>query len=373
MQTTNNDFLGCLKREFLRMALENIQGRQLQKAIDKAQKVENIDSKYEVEEILNNPYMNRSEVPLAMDIFKPIVPDGQELPVIVYIHGGGLVLGDRKMSRVFGRVLAGYGYLVFSIEYRLAPRANSAQQLDDVCAGMDLIGRKLVDFDVDFGRVFLAAESAGAYLAIYVAAMKESKKLQDAIGYEPTRMRFAALGLVSGMFYTNRPDPIGFFLSEQFYGDKITDKKFLKYMDPENSEIVDNLPPAFFVTSRGDFLNNYTLMYHKKLKKAGKKTKLIYYGDEELGHAFVMLQPLSKKSKDALDKMLDWFEQKAKERIDELKETENAKKQKITEKTKKEESKTGERKEANKAATKSRIPRKRTTSTVNRSKNKKEA
>lgn len=130
---------------------------------------------YEVEEILNNPYMNRDEVPLAMDIFKPVLSEDADLPVIVIIHGGGLVLGDRKMSRSYGRALASRGYLVFAVEYRLAPRANACEQLDDVCAGMDLVGRKLVDFNVDFTRVFLTAESAGAYLAIYVAAMKRSK------------------------------------------------------------------------------------------------------------------------------------------------------------------------------------------------------
>ena len=191
---------GCLssfRRELLRALLEKVQGMQMQKAIEKVEEIdEDTKAKYEVEEILNNPYMNRSEVPLAMDIFKPIVPDKQELPVIVTIHGGGLVLGDRKMSRHFAKTLAGRGYLVFSVEYRLAPRANSAEQLDDVCAGMDLVGKRLVDFDVDFTRMFLVAESAGSYLAIYVAAMKGSIPLQKAIGYEPTKMKFTALGLI---------------------------------------------------------------------------------------------------------------------------------------------------------------------------------
>ena len=89
------------------------------------------------------------------------------------------------------------------------------------------------------------------------------------------------------------------------------DKKFLKYMNPEHSEIVDNLPPSFFVTSKGDFLNNYTLMYHKKLKKKGIATKLIYYGEDKLGHAFVTMQPWIDQSQDAIDKMIAWFENQA--------------------------------------------------------------
>lgn len=304
-----------VRKEFIRILIERVQGHRVERQRVEPPEPEKVSPKvkYEVEDMLNNPYMNRDEVPLAMDIFKPVVPENTELPVIVYIHGGGLVLGDRRMSRPYGRALASRGYLVFSIEYRLAPRANACEQLDDVCAGMDYIGRRLVDFNVDFTRVFLTAESAGAYLAIYVAAMKNSKKLQEAIGYEPTRMVFKALGLHCGMFYTDRCDPIGWLLEDQFFGDKMADDNFKQYLDPENDEILRNLPPVFLTTSRGDFLNNYTLMYHEALKNAGRESHLVYYGANDLTHAFVATSTHKATSIDATDKMVDYFELKAKE------------------------------------------------------------
>lgn len=309
----NDSPIESIRRELVRIALEKIQGMPMKNAVSNLENAEDITSEgdLEVEELLNNPYMNRSEVPLAMDIFKPVIPEKEELPVIVLIHGGGLVMGDRTISRRMGKYLARKGYLVFTVEYRLAPRASIAEQLDDVCAGMDLIGKKLVDFNVDFTRVFLMAESAGAFLATYVAAMKGSKKLQEAIGYKPTRMRFKALGLISGMFYTNKNDPIGRFLKDQFYGDKRKDKEFCKLMDPENEEIINNLPPAFLVTSRGDFLNRYSLDYHKAIKKAGRISHLVYYGEEELVHAFVTMNPELEQSRDATERMLKWFEEQA--------------------------------------------------------------
>ena len=273
--------------------------------------IESPKAVYEVEEMLNNPYMNREEVPLAMDIFKPVVPDDRDLPAIVVIHGGALIFGDRGISRSYAKALAKRGYLVFSIEYRHAPRANACEQLDDVCAGMDLVGRKMLEFNVDLTRIFLTAESAGAYLATYVAAMKKSKKLQDAIGYKPTRMTFRALGLHGGMFYTDKDDPIGWFLADQFYGNKLMDDNFRQYLDPEHEEIINNLPPVFLTTSRGDFLNNYTLMYHEALKKAGRKSRLVYFGDETLGHAFVGLDANRAESVKAMDLMTDYFEEQA--------------------------------------------------------------
>lgn len=52
------------------------------------------------------------------------------------------------------------------------------------------------------------------------AAMKNSKKLQDAMTYEPMRMVFKAINLFSGMFCIDRQNSIGILLSEQFYGEK---------------------------------------------------------------------------------------------------------------------------------------------------------
>ena len=265
----------------------------------------------DVEQRLNIPYINRDEVPLAMDVFKPVRPEETELPVIVTIHGGGLTLGDRSISRNFGRLLAHKGYLVFSVEYRLAPRANICEELDDVCAGLDQVGRMLVDYNVDFNRIFMAAESAGAYLAAYVAAMRGSKKLQEAIGYEPSRLRFKALGLNCGMFYTNRKDPGGWMLAEQIYGEKRADENFLQYMNPEHPEIIENLPPVFFSTSRGDFLNNYSLMMHEAMKKAGRVSRLVYYPERELAHAYLTLQTYHPSTLDCIEKMLAWFEEQA--------------------------------------------------------------
>lgn len=109
------------------------------------------------------------------------------------------------------------------------------------------MGRKLVDFDVDLTRFYLAAESAGAYLSTYAAAMKNSALLQKAIGYQPPKMRFRAMALISGMFYTTRRDQVGRFLSRSYYGNDIRSKRMAKFTNPENPEIINNIPPCYLV------------------------------------------------------------------------------------------------------------------------------
>ena len=293
-----------LKRELIRAMLQRNQTMDmspLMKAVGATEPVKYDD----VEETLNIAYVNREEVALAMDVFKPKAPQGTELPVIVVIHGGGLFMGKRDMNRPYSRLLAHKGYLVFSLEYRLAPQATIGQQLDDVCAGMDCVGRMLVSYDVDFSRVFLVADSAGAYLAAYVSAMHESPKLQNAIGYKPSRMVYAAVGFLCGMFYTNK------ILEDQVFGDKRDDENFKKLMNMEHPEIINNLPPAFLISSCGDSLNNYSLRYNKALKKNGRPSKLLFFGDESLMHVFMITNPEHPKSLEATDKMLAWFEEQA--------------------------------------------------------------
>ena len=253
-------------------------------------------------------YQNRSGKGLLMDIFEPEVPAGTELPVIINVHGGGLIDGNKNLSVGFCRQLAKRGYLVCSLEYQLIPNVRVYEQFDDVCAGMDCVGRKLIEFDVDFTRIYMVAESAGAYLATYVAAMKNSKALQDAIGYEPTKMHIRAMGLISGMFYTTRNDALGRFLSKSFYGKDERSLAMAEYTNPEHPEIIYNIPPCYLITSKADMLERYTLDFAGELGNKGVKHYLRHMGsDPKLIHAFPVLRPDLPESERVIDEIIEWF------------------------------------------------------------------
>ena len=259
----------------------------------------------------NIPYLNRVGKQLFMDIYRPadVLPE-TELPVIVNVHGGGLIMGSKSVSSGFCRLLARRGYLVFSLEYRLVPAVKVYEQLDDVCAGIDCVGAKLVDFNVDFRRIYMVAESAGAYLATYVAAMHDSKELQEAIGYAPPRIRFKALGLISGMFYTTRRDKVGIFLSRSFYGKDERSRAIARYTNPEDPEIIYNIPPCYLITSKADMLERYTLDFAGELGNKGVEHYLRHMGsDKKLIHAFPVTRPDFPESQRVIDEITAWFEQ----------------------------------------------------------------
>ena len=260
-------------------------------------------------EYRNVEYKNRVNETLSLDIFKPKSnDDSKKLPVIVYLHGGGLISGSKKNSVGFCRLLAKQGYLVFSLEYRLIPKVRVFEQFDDVCAGMDYAQSKIQDFNGDINRVYVCGESAGAFLALYVSAMQKSKPLQKAIGYKPTKLKIKALGLISGMFYTNRKDALGRFMSPMFYGKDEKGKEFLEFANPENDEIICNIPPSYLTTSKADMYKSYTLDFVAQLKNKGIKHNFTHMGDDpKLLHAYPVLRPDYCESKKVIKEMTDWF------------------------------------------------------------------
>ena len=248
------------------------------------------------------------DVPLAVDIFRAKVPEPCPLPVVIMIHGGGLVVGTRKMSRTFCENLAEQGFLVFAPEYRRMTETDVFQEMEDVLAAFSFISGKLAEYGGDPDRVVVVSESAGSYLSVYTVAALGSATLRAAFGLPTVNLRVRALACFSGFFYTTRRDAAGLAYSRNLYGDRRKDPSFIRYMDPENPEVMEHLPPVFLVGSEADFLRNYTKRYAEALREAGHPCTLIYYEDnKELTHAFPALKPGMPESKDVLDKLVKWM------------------------------------------------------------------
>lgn len=70
------------------------------------------------------PYINDGISAHRLDIYRPAGRDNDVLPVMINIHGGGLLLGSKEFNRCFCANIAALGYIVYSIEYRLIPDCN---------------------------------------------------------------------------------------------------------------------------------------------------------------------------------------------------------------------------------------------------------
>ncbi len=229
-------------------------------------------------------------------------------PVIVNIHGGGLIMGSKEFNAKFCLELCRRGFVVLSLEYRLIPDVDVFQQFDDVARGMDQAIETLLMFHGDPDRVFVVGNSAGAYLATYVCAMQNAPELAKAANVQPSYLDVKALGLISGMFYTCRMDKIGLSLPTYLYGEHYKRSAFYPYTNPEHPDIIQNLPPCYLITSHDDMLQRYTLDFANALRKGNAPYSLANYPkDKRLTHAFSVFHPELDSSQEAIDGMTDYF------------------------------------------------------------------
>ena len=262
-----------------------------------------LTEKYEVE------YTGRDGNPLMIDIYRQKDPADEKLPVIVLLHGGALVSGHPIMERPAAEAFARKGYLVFVPAYRMISDADACEEIADVCAAFDFVLSEAESYGGDAANAYVIAESAAAYLAVYAIAMTGSEKIRSAVGYSASGLRIGAVAFVSGMFYTTKKDLIGLTYPPEIFRAKRKDDEFMALMDPENPEVICNLPPAILITCRRDFLRKYSFRFAEALVKAGRQYKLLYYAEKKkhLGHAFVTMWPDLQESRDAVSKIDEWF------------------------------------------------------------------
>ena len=243
-----------------------------------------------------------------LDMFRPAGREQEVLPVIVNIHGGGLLLGSKEFNRFYCAKLSRLGFLVYSLEYRLVPDCNFFDQLSDISLAMDFIKQRIADDKGDISHVYACADSGGGCLLTYFAAMQKNPELAAAAHMTPSGLPLRALGLISGMFYTNRFDKIGLFLPKYLYGKHYKKEAFAPYVNPEHPGVAGSLLPCYLVTSKNDYLQHYTLNFTKALAANRIPYRLQNFPkNPQLTHAFSVFSPFLEESDQSMAAMVEFF------------------------------------------------------------------
>lgn len=254
------------------------------------------------------PYIDDGNKAHRLDIYRPQNRDKEILPVIVNIHGGGLLIGNKEFNRCFCAMAALQGFLVYSIEYSLVPDCNYFNQLHEVAVAMDFIKNRIETDKGDQNHIYGVADSGGANLLLYTVALQNNAVVSKAFKLKPSLLKLNAVGFISGMFYTTKFDKIGLFLPKYLYGKNYKKRSFAPLTNPEHKAIAGSLVPCYLVTSHNDHLQHYTINFVKALVKYNIPYKLDNYGkNPKLTHAFSVFEPFYKESTDTIISMTDFF------------------------------------------------------------------
>lgn len=237
---------------------------------------------------------------VSLHLYKPADAAGP-LPVILYLHGGGFVLGDAETYALqSSRIASECGALVVFVEYRLSPEHPFPAAVEDALAAVDWVLAEAADHGGDPMRFALMGDSAGANLSI--ALMRHYRKqrffravcllypLVDARPY---------LGLASPSA-SDREFATGYYL--EFAETEYFAKAYLP--DPETATDVrvspvlatdiDGLPPILFYAAENDVLRDQGQAFAKQLKVAGNNVRYRCFGG--LIHNFMQHAGISKVS-----------------------------------------------------------------------------
>lgn len=263
-----------------------------------------------VEKEYDIPYINDGNRYHMLDVYYP-KDITENLPVIIDIHGGGWMYGDKSLNEYYNLCLADRGFIVFSISYRLVPDVTVNEQLMDCMEALKWISENMNNYPCDNQNIMLTGDSAGGMLAAYCAVLLQSEELRTIFEVTDANMELTALLLTSPVPNMNEGD-ITDVVKRLCWGKDYKSKATYEYMNFD--QIIDyaKLPPTYLITSSGDDLaHEQTLKTYELLKSRGVDAQLADYTElrdnEKLPHVFCVLEPFDEFGSKAIDEAIDFY------------------------------------------------------------------
>lgn len=226
----------------------------------------------------------------TLDIYRPQKAEGRMIPVIVSVHGGGWVYGDKERYQYYCMGLAQRGFAVVNFTYRLAPEFKFPCPVEDTNMVFDWVLKHTREYGLDEKNIFAVGDSAGAHtLGLYAAILSNPEYAGKYAFKTPEKLRLNAVILNCGMgsfpVDENQDDMISTLLLD-YLPEKGNAKEM--YMISLADHITENYPPVFLATAAGDYLKQQALAMAEKFMQKKVPFMLGCYGskDHELSHVF---------------------------------------------------------------------------------------
>lgn len=239
------------------------------------------------------------EIPVR--IYRP--SDAPGLPVTVFFHGGGWVIGDLESHDHCCRTIASKAEcVVVAVDYRLAPEAKFPAAIDDAWAATEWVATHGDELGVDASRLAVAGDSAGGNLAAVVANTSRDHEHVEVIS------QVLIYPVVDGE--CDRPsmseNAEGYLLTSTamdfFHGHYSRSEADLA--DPRFSPILADLEgaaPAVVITAEFDPLRDQGNAYAVKLTEAGVDVDHVQY--DGMFHGFFSMDAGLDVAKDAQEQV----------------------------------------------------------------------
>lgn len=241
---------------------------------------------------------------IPLRIYRPY-KTGQSLPILVFYHGGGMVIGTLDGYDSLCRQLAKQsGSMIVSVDYRLAPEYKFPSAVEDAFTALKWVFSEAENWGGDPQAVGVAGDSAGGTLAAVVAILaRDSEELQQ---YSELKFQLLIYPATAPMadsnsqyrcaegFFLERPTILWFHES---YIRSEEDRQDFRYA-PLIAENHSGLPPTLVLVAGYDPLRDEGVAYAERLQKSGVDVELLEYPD--MFHPFVSLAGILDEGRKAI-------------------------------------------------------------------------
>lgn len=221
------------------------------------------------------------------------------LPVLLFFHGGGWVGFDLDTHDPLCRDLCSRsGYLVISVDYRLAPEHPFPAGVQDCVGALDWLVQNAATLGADPARIAIGGDSAGGNLAAVVALQARERLpgvLKGQVLIYPVTDHFSAAwpsyvscsGKGYPLSHAGLKDLWRMYTSNSL--DWPQDQTQHELATPYRVENIQGLPPALVLIAEDDLLRDEGLAYAQRMRDAGVPVSVKTFPGQK--HGFVGLEP----------------------------------------------------------------------------------
>jgi acetyl esterase/lipase len=231
------------------------------------------------------------------------------LPCIIYLHGGGMVMGTAERSdATFERWCTLFNCVGIVVEYRLAPETPYPGPLDDCYAGLQYVFTHAEEFDIDPNRIGIAGPSAGGGLAAGLGLLARDR------GEVPVLFQLLIYPMIDDRMQTVSSQwddtPVWTRASNRFGWSKylpgiVGSDDVPIYAAPARAGDLSRLPPSYVMVGTLDGFLDEDISYANRLMQAGVPTELhVYPGATHGFDSLARAVPIARQAVDDVERWL---------------------------------------------------------------------
>lgn len=232
-------------------------------------------------------------------------------PGVYYLHGGGMIFGDRHGGpSALADLIIEQNAVVVSVEYRLAPEHPDPAPVEDAYAGLVWMADRLEELGIEADRFIIAGHSAGAGLAAGVPLLARDRRgpqvcaqmlmspMLDDRDATPSTRQYEDTGTVSR---ATSVTAWGALLGDRRAGNDVS-----QYAAPARATDLSGLPPAFIDCGSAEAFRDEDVAYATALWAAGVQAELHVWAGGF--HGFDGFAPDAMLSQAAVAARVSWLE-----------------------------------------------------------------